>query len=901
LIIFFLSFYSVKIDTILNGNIIKTGYKNIVKNSDTIICGEDTLKRNIDYSIDYSNGEIYFYKIYDCSINLIFYVMPSFLKQSYSLIEKTDEKNEIEEVKDSINIEGKSGIFFDFSKNGNSFEQGIDVKIGGKVGEFNIDGVINDNNIPYEMGIIGLTDVENLYLNIYSNDKRFIIGNFQRGRKKITGAGGRYKILEFYTGISGMKSGSLILKGFDGVSQYKIKDEEGNEIDIVQGSLRVFLNGEILKEKEDYNFDYEKKEIIFSPKRIIRSSDVIYINFQYFSNGAKQMLYSANLNTEKIGLNFSSEEDFEEKFLLRKAIPDSNIAYVYDANFVGYGKGDYELEDSFFIFKGVKKGSYIVNFRYAGENNGEYEYLDTLGYFVYTGKGKWSATKKVPLYGKNRILNIKVNIGNRWIKFNSQNEFTDKEISLIDTTNFSYTAYENLTFIFPIINFNIEYFKNNNFRREIEWVEKGRIQSIWGKENNNYAILKSDIKPLNFLTLSSGYGFGENRLLNLGLVISSFKVEFMDVKDYKREINSYYNFREIKLKANTKRFKEFYTKEIGFEKKDILISTGRKGRYDIKEDIDTSCFYNIFFNAQSRFLTYSGNAVIEKSLINGGRRFNFNNTLKTGMERKDFNYNLLFNLSENIKNIMVSVYKRVEDGFGNYSYDSLNKKYYEDPYGNFVREFVPSDSMERIRTFNINFNSRYIKYFYIDLGIQFLKDKLNLQESYNLFIKSPEFFDLNIFGEYRKNRSEYHFSNDIDFFESYSSGINLKKSMTAGYSQESRKQEKRRFLFLKYGKELNLNIRTGIIYFNQSIFFITFNPEFDIKRKFLNANLGFDVSYYKTEYPNILYTEGITFSITPNIIFNISNYRLIFKGLGRIDGKGKIFSFRLGIETEIKK
>lgn len=903
MIIFIFSFQYVNLDTLFNGNILNTEFKNIVKYSDTILYGMDTLQRNIHYSIDYSSGEIYFFKIYNEKIIVRFKVMPAFLREKYSLQEKTEVKDNLKET-DSLQIEGTSGIYFDISNSGRNLEQSIDVKIGGKVGEFNIEGVINDKDIPYEMGIIGITDVDNLYLTIIAPDKNFIIGNFlKENRTRITGAGVKYKIFKFDAGISGVKIGSVYMTGIHNVSGgYKIKDEEGNDIIIIQGSEKVFLNGEMMKYKEDYTIDYNNSEIIFTSKRIIKSYDIIYVSFQYYSGGAKEIIYSSGLNTKNFGILFESTEDLTEKFLLRKTVTDSGFAYVFDAVFVGNEKGDYDLVDSIFVYKGIKKGNYTVKFTYKGENNGEYEYIDSLGYFVFTGNGKWSAIRKIPLYGKNRSLNIKMDLGNNVVKFESQNEFTKKDIQLTDSTSLSLTTFENIKLYFPYITTTLSFFVNTNLRKEIEWINYPRNINIWGEKVNRYMMLSNEIKPHEFITISSGYGkSGDKELINLGLNFKSFNVSYLNVTDYKREIGSYFFYKSFKFFGNEKRLKKITIREIGIEGKKISFNMGRKGINNLGVIIDTSCFYSLLFNLPYRFLTYSGNASLERSFIDAQRRMNFNNTLFSGLERKMFGYKMLISVQEGMKNKMISIYKKVEDGYGNYSYDSLNKRYYEDPFGSFVREFIPSDTVEKIRSYSVDFNTRFTGNFSFNLDTKFSKDKFKQQDLYNILLESPEFYKNRYFGEYKKNKSIVNTSGipEFDFYEMISGGIK-NNFLKFGFSRENKKEEKRSFIFGKFSKIILIEVKTGLIYYDQRIFFSSLNPELMIMKKKYQLNLGMEISYFKTEFPTLLYQDGIVLTFTPNFIYRFSQYRIIFKGLGRIKNGGNILSFKIGIETDIK-
>ncbi len=905
MIIFLISFQFVNLDTLFFGNILKTEYKNIVKYSDTIICRGNTLQRNIHYSIDYASGEIYFFNFYNDSLNIRFKVMPDFVKERYSIKHKIQTKDLLEKA-DSLNIEGTSGIYFDFSNSGRNLEQSLDVKIGGNVGEFNIEGTIKDQDVPYEMGIVGITDVENLYLSIKSHDKSFIIGNFMRDNKRrITGGAANYKIFNIDAGISGEKIGSVYMNGMDGISSgYKIKDSDGNDIRIIQGSEKVFLNGEMLKYKEDYTIDYENAEISFTSKRIIKSGDIIYVSFQYYSGGAKEIIYSFGAKTKNFDVSFESLEDFNEEFLLRKVVSDSGFAYVFDATFVGTGKGDYDLFDSIFVYKGVKKGSYLVKFSYKGENNGEYEYIDSLGYFIYTGVGKWSVIRKIPLYGKNRSVKLKIDSGNKFIKILTRNEITKKDIFITDSTNLSFTTLDNIKIIFPIFTMNFDLYANTNLRKEIEWINYPQNINTWGERVNKYFMFSNEIKPLEYLTIFSGFGkSGDKKLISAGLNFKSMEISYFKVKDFKREIVSSISFKRFKVYLKETRFKDINIRETGIDAKQISFNTGRKGINVSDVITDTSCFYALLFNLPYKFISYSGNANIEKSFIDGSRRMNFNNTIFSGLERKFWGYKILFNIQEGMRNKLIAIYKRVEEGYGNYSYDSLNKRYYEDPFGSFKREFIPSDTIEKIRVFNLEFNTRVMREFLFNLDSKFSFDKLKKQESYNVSFESPVIFKNRYFAEYKKNKSIFNETGleGLDFYEAISGGINVWNNVfKIGFSRENKKEEKRNFIFVKFVKLVDINVKTGFINYNQSIFFFTLNPELVIMKKYYNLNLGLDISYYKTEFPTPLYQDGIVVSFIPNLTYKIHQYRIIFKGLGRIKNQGNIFSFKIGIETDIK-
>lgn len=259
-----------------------------------------------------------------------------------------------------------------------------------------------------------------------------VIFNNQSGTAAIAGSRGKFN--------------SNDLTGTDGVQgPYRLTGVNNeNDIIIIAGSERVYLDGEEMKrgENNDYTIEYSNAEITFTTKRLITSASRIYVDFEYTDRQFKRNFYGANYNGSffakrfKLNLNFMREgddknspiditiSDAERKILEEagdnrlKAVTSSITLAEPDSNGVrsGYYEKAFEIVSGdtnyYYIYNpGGANAIYNVVFTHVGAQLGDYT-RESLGKYVYAGKGNGSylPLKLLPLPQQKQMGNIKIGV-----------------------------------------------------------------------------------------------------------------------------------------------------------------------------------------------------------------------------------------------------------------------------------------------------------------------------------------------------------------------------------------------------------------------------------------------------------------------------------------------------------
>ncbi|MGH8004536.1 MAG: hypothetical protein ACRECJ_07420, partial [Limisphaerales bacterium] len=182
---------------------------------------------------------------------------------------------------------------------------------------------------------------------------------------------------------------------------------------IVPGSEKVYLDGTLLNlgREADYEIDYERGSVTFSPRRAISSFSRIRVEYEFQSGPYAKNITAAQSATRfagenlKLRVGYLSAKDKmdspllngltpEEKARLSAAGSDSSAAVRDGAVFVGQGKGDYTaFPDSSgsrqYRYVGADAGDYTVSFSLARGGTGDYRYLGG-GVYEYVGKRQGS-------------------------------------------------------------------------------------------------------------------------------------------------------------------------------------------------------------------------------------------------------------------------------------------------------------------------------------------------------------------------------------------------------------------------------------------------------------------------------------------------------------------------------
>jgi hypothetical protein len=213
---------------------------------------------------------------------------------------------------------------------------------------------------------------------------------------------------------------------------YQLRGKRGETgILILPGTERVWLDGTEMQRgsDNDYTVDYSRGTIQFTPRQLITADSRINVDFEYSVENYQRDFHSGSCGTRffdgKVELRAAgiSEQDnrdhpiafalsSEEEKILSKAGNDVFKAAKEGAEFVGEGKGDYDLcydssRNPYYQYAGSDSGSYQVSFSWVGEGEGSYQYKGGGIYsYVYPGNGGFLPQILLPLPESHSLFDI---------------------------------------------------------------------------------------------------------------------------------------------------------------------------------------------------------------------------------------------------------------------------------------------------------------------------------------------------------------------------------------------------------------------------------------------------------------------------------------------------------------
>jgi len=213
---------------------------------------------------------------------------------------------------------------------------------------------------------------------------------------------------------------SMRFWGVDGKQgPYQLRAAEGGEeIVVVAGSERVYVDGQIRRrgENNDYAIDYSAGQITFTSRVLMTSRSRVLVDFEYAVLDYKRSLYGGSgfqsLLSGKmvLGGSYLFEGDDkgsptsltitpEREKILRDAGDDTSLAWAPGGVYVGDSLGSYVWQDTVYVYVGYGEGDYSVSFTDVGEGEGDYEFDYGLGGYVYVGEngGRYVARVRLPL------------------------------------------------------------------------------------------------------------------------------------------------------------------------------------------------------------------------------------------------------------------------------------------------------------------------------------------------------------------------------------------------------------------------------------------------------------------------------------------------------------------------
>ena len=334
---------------------------------------------------------------------------------------------------------------------------GLRLQLAGKISEdIEIIAALTDENTPIqpEGNTERLEELDKVFIEIKHKNASGIFGDYNYSTKigefgkidrKLQGVTGKVNI-DNYSGSfsfasSRGKFNSMQMSGIDGVQgPYRLRGVENeNDIIIIAGSEKVYLDGKILKrgENNDYTIEYANGEVTFMPKILITSLSRIIIDFEYTNRQYERNLiggnFIANLFSNKLSIQVNALQEGDnknnpidlslsdtDKDVLRSSGDDplaagvSGIVRVEGDSLGIYSEIDTLIDGSSVkIYKyspGSPDADFNVSFSFVGDNNGDYT-RESLGKYIYAGPGKgaYLPIRLIPLPERNQLGNIVLN------------------------------------------------------------------------------------------------------------------------------------------------------------------------------------------------------------------------------------------------------------------------------------------------------------------------------------------------------------------------------------------------------------------------------------------------------------------------------------------------------------
>ena len=607
----------------------------IIPTSETVVLGNKVIHRN-NYSLDLESNilslsDTLIYSIFD-TIYVSYSAYNLSLKKKYQnrfLVRKYDDRfqDTISIVKTKAVDLSSKGIFGkDLQSSGTllrgislgtnkdlTVNSGLRLQLSGKISEdIEIIAALTDENTPIqpEGNTERLEELDKVFIEIKHRNASGVfgdyiyqsnIGEFGRVDRKLQGVLGKVNIDNYSGSVafasSRGKFNSMQISGIDGVQgPYRLMGANNeNDIIVIAGSEKVFLDGRQLKrgENNDYTIEYSNGELTFTPKIIITSLSRIILDFEYTNRQYERNIIGANafanffdnklrikLNAYQEGDNRNSPIDLSlsdfDKDILKQSGDDPFAASISGAIEIDSDTlGIYSVTDStingeqikiYTYNPGSSQARFNVSFSFVGENNGDYV-RESIGKFRFVGvdQGSYLPIRLLPLPEKNQLGNIVIEYSpieqvdvKLELAASSYDKNTFSNLDDIDNNGFARSFLVNI----KPINLNIaesnygkitasfkDRYKDEKFKTvdRIDEVEFDRHYNTSGSLNNEETLreFKLNYLPSENISLAGQYGFlkrGSN--FNSERILTKLNVNNLS------NINIQYDYDFVSTEAN---------------------------------------------------------------------------------------------------------------------------------------------------------------------------------------------------------------------------------------------------------------------------------------------------------------------------------------------------------------
>lgn len=549
-----------------------------------------------------------------------------------------------------------------------TLESGLRLQLAGQLSdEIEVVAALTDENTPIqpEGNTETLDELDKVFIEVRHQkaigtfgDYDYVetIGEFGKVNRKLQGLKGEliFEDLNVVGAVAGSrgKFTSNQFNGQDGIQgPYRLYGENNeNNIVVIAGSERVYLDGEEMKrgENNDYTIEYANAEITFTPNRLITSASRITVDFEYTDRKYQRNFFAGNVKTKffddklKLSVGFFQESDDknnpidisindDERAILEAAGDNRDKAIVNGARLAtvdstGSINGIYEKVDtvfngeaySYYVYNpGSDSALYNVSFTFVGTGNGDYIKRGLGNYeFAGIGQGSYLPIIYLPLPSTRQLanilvegkpfenLNIKLELaGSNW----DQNAFSNID----DGDNFGYArniqinlepssvSIGDINFGKIGLNYKDRYIQDRFTSIDrVDEIEFNRYYNITDTQRNDEELREIGLTliPLENLNIFSQYGmvnrgnnFSSDRFLSKVNLSNDESINLQYDLDYVSSSNKNLSTKWTRQNGNT-----FY--------KYGIIKPGFKFLHENKEDFDAS---DSLLEGSLRYLEYT--------------------------------------------------------------------------------------------------------------------------------------------------------------------------------------------------------------------------------------------------------------------------------------------------------
>ncbi|GEM_PF-2526123 len=765
--------------------------------------------------------------------------------------ERESKEKKFLEFEEGINFSGEKTLSAGFTESGFRIDQSLHFEIDGEITEgYRVKGIVSDESYPEgEEFTRNLSELEEASIKFEGPEIQAKIGEFRlkshfnrNFKKEILGLELNYNternIFSFVLGYPKGKFKTIYIElDKNDLNTFTIIDPLKERI--VPGSERVYLDGKLLKKgrENDYIIDYSRGIITLTPNVSYTLNSRLRIDFEVTEDAYQSYTVfsetSKKFKNFKISFMYFNESDIPSmpRFLLSdadkeelKKRADTSWILLNGIVYVDSGKGDYILRNDTLIYVGKNKGNINPQFVFVGPSKGDYDYVEEKNYFIYVGEGngsyvvgKWGITPK-----RNQNFIIAFDSENKFLKANLKTGFSLYNPNLFSKgkmegffNDFRLDVEKGEKFIYGT---GFKFLNRRDFRSPFRIYEENYFY-YWGKsiKGNFYDIrVKPYIEFSNRLKLFGGYSFLKSQSFNiykksagydLNFILknnSEFEnIEFENKKIHRFRfyveknfrITPFYSYFYEKDTLNLKKIEEKTGIKLNFDNRNFIYELV-SFRYQNKKELKNN------FRLMSDFAKYnfklSASYVIREE--NEEKRKDFNYYLESNFYPSPFlTMTLISNLIRETGTRKIFEYVFVGEGRGTFSYDSLNKTFYPDPEGSYIKRIREIPLNQGVLKFEnegsifltfekINFNTnaiyrkeessefkRYVSFISnLDLNI-FLSPYLNflyIDDINSLFEGVLRNENYDITGGMKRNIGNYVFDSGLNFRKDFFEGFN---------------------------------------------------------------------------------------------------------------------------------